>query len=690
MVPNRWAVALCVAVVPLIASTPGSAQGARAISGTVYDDPAALAVRTNFVPAAGATVKLYRDGGDRLPSADDAIVATETTNAKGAYVFPPMSSGDYWVVVDSRSVRAGKSSASTAWAEQTFGPSGSLCARQTGIPQTSYFEGSCVGGRSVASDDASSLTTSEHVALVGASDGNSGVDFAFSFNVVTSTADGDRLQGSFRQFLANANANPGANAMRFVPLTPAPEQRQPIMGVPTQWWSITLLTPLPELQDDDTGIDGTAYNLISPASVLHVHPGRLGETATVRPLDRAVPLIEKPELELLLNGATGIVCAKRCGIRSVAVHGSPSAVVTRGDARIEQVLIGASPDGVAAEAGSVGLQVEKGVATAQHILITNQTRAGLIVTAEGRLDGQHLEVNRCGEPETGGGIILLTDGSAVRNSIIAANPGAGIIIGTLNGTPPANGNTVESSAISSNQAGVVFGPGSSRNIVARNDIMWNRLGGVTSAPFETTPPTQNRLSANRFDENGLRPIILNLSTENPNELSRSAETCERIAGAPNNGISSPRLTDIRVEQADEAAVAHVTVRGKACAGETVEIYQSFVTSGVRDKVPDLPRIRSEKVDRETLTNDQREMALPSIGEFNYLGSTNTGPDGTFEATFPLPVVTETTEDSKSEEETKIWASQVLQSAAPSDRAFAAIAIDAAGNTSEMSVRRQVD
>ena len=683
MVPIRWAVALCVAVIPLI----GSAQGA--ISGTVYDDRAALAVRANFVPAAGVTVKLYRDGGDRIPSADDAIVATETTNARGTYAFPAMSAGNYWVAVDSRTVRAVKSTASTAWAEQTFGPSGSLCARLSGIPQGTYFEGSCIGGRSVASDDASSLLTSEHVALVPSSDAD--VDFAFSFNVVTSAADGDRLQGSFRQFLANANAIAGPNAMRFVPLTPAPEQRQPIMGVPTQWWSIALLTPLPELQDDDTVIDGTAYNLISPASVLHVHPGRLGETATVRPLDRAVPLIEKPELELLLSGETGIVCAKRCGIRALALHGSPAGVVTRGDARIEQVLIGASPDGVAAQAGTVGLQVDKGVANVQHVLITNQTRAGLLVAAEGRLDGQHLEVNRCGDPQTGGGIILLSDGSAVRNSIIAANPGAGIIVGSLDGKPPAHGNMIESSAISSNQAGVILGPGSSRNTVARNDIMWNRLGGVTSAPFETVPPTQNRLSANRFDENGLRPIILNLATEDPNELSRSAEGCQRIAGAPNNGISSPRLTDVRVDESREAeAVVHVTVRGKACAGDVVEIYQSFVTSGVRDKVPDLPRIRSEKVDRETLTNDQREMALPSIGEFNYLGSTNAAADGTFEATFPLPVVTETDAASKSEEETKIWASQVLQGAAPSDRAFAAIAIDAAGNTSEMSVRRQVD
>ncbi|MDP9192542.1 MAG: right-handed parallel beta-helix repeat-containing protein [Acidobacteriota bacterium] len=680
------AVVLCAAVVSLIWSAPGSAQGARAIAGTVYDDRAALAVRTGFVPAAGAAVKLYRDGGDRLPSADDAIMATATTTAKGAYVFPQLPSGDYWVAVDSRTIRSGNSA--SAWAEQTFGPAGSLCARQNGSTQISYFEGSCIGGRTVAYDDASSLMTSEHVALVSSSDANSGVDFAFSFNVVTSTADGDRLQGSLRQFVTNANAVGGPSRMRFVPLTPAPEQRQPVMGVPMQWWSIALTTPLPELQDEDTVIDGTAYNLLSPASVVHALPGRLGETATVRPLDRSVPLIEKPELELMLNGEIGIVCASRCGVRAVAIHGSPTGIVARADVRIEHVMIGASPDGVSAIAGSVGLQIEKGVAYARHVLVTTQTRAGMLVGPEGRLDGQHLEINRCGDPETGGGIVLLSDGSKVHNSVIAANAGAGIIIGSLDGASPANGNTVEGSTISSNQAGVLFGAGSSRNFVTRNDIMWNRLGGVTSAPFETAPPQQNRLSANRFDENGLRPIILNLSSENPNELSRSAESCERIASVPNHGISSPRLTDVRVQTEEDTA--RVTVRGKACAGETVEIYQSFVTSGVRDKVPDLPRIRGENVDRETLTNQEREMALPSVGEFNYLGETNAGPDGMFEATFPLLVVTPSEVASKSEEETTIWASQVLVSTAPSDRAFAAIAIDAAGNTSEMSVRRQVD
>jgi hypothetical protein len=681
MVRLRWAVGLWAAAVSLVAS----AQGARVIAGTVYDDRAALAVRANFVPAVGVTVKLYRDGGDRLPSADDQIIASETTDGSGGYAFRAMQSGDYWVAVDSRTIKP-----VSAWPEQTFGPAGSLCVRQDGTTTTTYFEGSCVGGRTAAADDASSLATSEHVALVAASDTGNAVDFAFSFNIVTSTADGDRIQGTLRQFVANANEVGGPSRMRFVPVAAAPEQRRPTMGVPLRWWIIALTKPLPELRDDDTVIDGTAYNLLSPASVVNVHPGRLGELPTIQPMDRTIPLIEKPELELTLTGENGIVCAMRCGISAIALHGSANDVITRGDARIEHVLIGAYPDGRPADAGESGLQVEKGLTYARHLLVSMKTRAGILVGPEGKLDAERLDINRCGDPQSGGAIVLLSSESAVRHSVISANPGAGVIIGSLDGKTPAHGNTIGNSTISSNQAGVLFGPGSSRNVVTRNDIMWNRFGGVTSAPFEATPPRENRVSANRFDENGLRPIILDLGAEDPNQLARSGGSCERIAGAANNGISAPRLTDVRIQV--QETTARVTVRGQACPGHTVEIYQSFVTSGVRDKTPDLPRIRSEKIESETISNenDRRATVVPSIGEFNYLGTTSTGADGSFEASFPLRVVSETNDTPRSEEETDIWATDILLGAGAVDRGLSAIAIDAAGNTSEMSMRRQVD
>ena len=653
------------------------------IGGGVYEDRPALAMRTSFLPLGGVTVKLYRDGGDRAPSADDAMIATTATKKDGLYAFRVNQTGNYWVSVDSKTIHA------SAWPEQTFGPAGSLCARPDGTSVTTHVEGACFGGRTFNSDEASALATAEHVAAVTLGSPLANVDFAFSFEAVTTTADGDRVQGSLRQFLNNANAVPGPNRMRFVPLPPAPEQRETIVGTDPRWWTITHGSPLPALSDADTVLDGTAYNFVVPSSIANIHPGRIGEAYTMQTEDLASSRQQKPELELVLTGSEGIVCTARCGIKAIAVRGTPVAVIMRADARIEHVMIGSSPEAApSATRGVVGLQIERGLTVARHVLVTAQSNAGVAVGPDGRLDAEHLDVSRCGEPLRGAGIVLLSSGSSIRTSNVSANPGAGIVIGAIDGTRAVSGNVIDGTTISNNQAGVILSPGASRNVITRNDIMWNRLGGVTIAPFEKAPPTENRLSANRYDENGLRPIVLNLTTENPNQLAR-AGTCERVAGAANMGVSAPliRSAVLTGKEGD----ARVTIRGRACPGQVVEIYQSFVTSSVREQAMDMPRIReSQDPEGESVTTQSRPLALPSIGEFNYLGATTTLADGTFEVTFPFPIVKPTEDPIVRERELDIWAREVLRGADPTERAFSAIAIDPAGNTSEMSVRRQVE
>jgi uncharacterized protein DUF1565 len=679
---KRWVVVFAAAAAPMLAH----AQGALMLGGGVYEDRPSLALRTDLVlPLGGVTVKLYRDGGDHAPSADDALVASTKTKANGLYTFRA-DRGDYWVVVDSKSIHAG------AWPEQTFGPAGALCARPDGTTVTIQSEGPCFGGRTAASDDAASIATSEHIATVKLDGPLSNVDFAFSFDAVTSAADGDGIQGSFRQFLVNANNVPGPNRMRFVPLTPAPEQRDPIMGTPQRWWMITFNTPLPELKDQDTLIDGVARNYLSPASATNDHPGRVGDSPTIEPEDQAADRLQKPELELVVSGAEGIVCTSRCAMRDFAVRGATSTLVLRADARVEHVLIGASPDALpAAQRSNVGMQIENGLTIAHLVLVTAQSNVGIAVGPNGRFEGDHLDVSRCGTPTSGGGLALLSNGSEIHSSVFNENSGAGIVIGQPDGSRPVSGNVIDGTTISSNQAGVVLSPGVTRNSVTRNDIMWNRLGGVTVAPFQDkSAPRENRLSANRYDENGLRPIVLNLNTE-PNTLARASASCDHIASAANLGISAPVITSAKVEGDENSVNNRVTIRGRACPGEIVELYQSFVTSSVREKVAEMPRIRGVKTEAETITTQERNISLPSIGEFNYIGSANTASDGTFEATFPFNIVKRT--EAKGEDvdrQTDIWAHDVLRAATPTERAFSAVAIDAAGNTSEMSVRRQVE
>jgi Right handed beta helix region len=641
---------------------------AETISGTVYLDPPALAVRADFIPAP-ANVKLYRDGG--------SAPLAETATANGRYEFSGLAAGMYWVAVDSKSL--GKQA---VWAEQTFGPAGAVCAQTDGTTRTNFFEGTCVGGRSLASDDASSLPTSEHVARV--QSGTSNVDFAFSFNIVTSVADAG--QGSLRQFVANANALPGPNAMRFVPLTRAVAAKENAsLGLPPRWWTIALQSALPPLSDAGTAIDGEAHNILSTASVVDVNSGRIDEEPYLRKGERQdLPREEKPELELVAAGDEGIVCDAACTIRSLAIHGAPNALVTRADATIEQVVIGTHADlEDAPKRGNVGLQVEKGKATLRFLYVMGQDTAGIAVAASGaRVDGDYVQVLRCGTPTSGAGIALLSDGSTFRHSHVSANDGAGIIIGSPDGKQPASVTVIEDSVISNNLAGIVLAPGSARNTIARNQITWNRIGGVVAAPYAGNPPQENRITSNIFDENGGRPIALN-AEEKRDILAQASGTCERIDTVANHGIGAPVITS--VQRAGDAK--SVTVNGRACPSQTVELYRSYVTSEIRNAKENSRLIR-KTANGETITIEQQQLdSYPSIGEFNYMISTVADAGGSFTVTFPIEL-SERTGRAATSYDVLVTNEQALYGS-ESDRAYSAIAIDPQGNTSEMSERTRV-
>jgi hypothetical protein len=77
------------------------------ISGNVSEDMNGDANLVDAVARPNATVVLYRDGGDGVPSgADDgAPIATTTTDASGNYVFNNLGAGTYWTLVDSNGIR---------------------------------------------------------------------------------------------------------------------------------------------------------------------------------------------------------------------------------------------------------------------------------------------------------------------------------------------------------------------------------------------------------------------------------------------------------------------------------------------------------------------------------------------------------------------------------------------------------
>ena len=210
-------------------------------------------------------VRLYSeaDGISGLTSGDGFIDET-TTDSNGEYSFEDLISGNYYIVVNSKSVNpeslnSGYVDADT-WAEQTF-------VRE--YVSGSYSEYQKFGGENPAISDDFDISstviddnTYEHISNVQSTGSVNNIDFGFSFEVIVNENDTgndlrqkDGNQGSFRQFILNANALSGENTSRFVMMTP----QNTTIGLDS-WWTITLQDLLQDISDDDTNVIGTVYD----------------------------------------------------------------------------------------------------------------------------------------------------------------------------------------------------------------------------------------------------------------------------------------------------------------------------------------------------------------------------------------------------------------------------------------------
>lgn len=289
-----------------------------AISGTVFEDITGdgYAEDTNFGDASGdqqaledVVILLFKDGGDGLADGtDDVFIKSDTTDNAGFYSFQIGEDADFWIVVNSKT---GDLSDGSTWGEQTYAATGALCEDGTGNTTTTTALGHCFGGRrGTISDnitspyDATDLANAEHVIKRTVSgSGITGIDFGFSFNVVTNVAGADQdvsanrySQGSLHQFITNANSISGANTMRFIPAEPTTTS-----GGGGAWWKYDPLVNLPEIIDPLTTIDGTAYQLTAPLNTRDDNPGTIGSGGTVGIDNLSLNTETLKEFELDLN-----------------------------------------------------------------------------------------------------------------------------------------------------------------------------------------------------------------------------------------------------------------------------------------------------------------------------------------------------------------------------------------------------
>ncbi|MBT8102465.1 MAG: right-handed parallel beta-helix repeat-containing protein, partial [Gammaproteobacteria bacterium] len=353
--------------------------GSSTISGTIFVDEAGDGLADGPIgPApnafeAGVRIELYRAGADGdADGVDDTYITFTTSSAvDGTYSFTGLIPGTYYVTVDSHGVDDGPYnggySALDTWAEQTYGPVG---AASFDGSTWSYAAtaGSFYGGAEWdVSDDhipANSLPTAEHIARVDTTGGDAtNTDFGFSFNVVTSTrgasaaqdpgaGGGQRtVQGSLRQFITNANAQTGANAMRFVPAAPT---NASFGG--NNWRRVSVTAQLPNIEDAATTVDGSAYDPADGITPLNTNTAAIGTGAAVGVSGLFTTPLLDPELEIHGGGVVaGALYAEATAdnteIRNLAINAFPtigiSAIGILPDALdsvvIENNVIGTSP-----------------------------------------------------------------------------------------------------------------------------------------------------------------------------------------------------------------------------------------------------------------------------------------------------------------------------------------------------------
>ncbi|HYM60662.1 MAG TPA: right-handed parallel beta-helix repeat-containing protein [Thermoanaerobaculia bacterium] len=507
-------------------SAPVEFAGGKSVNGRVVAERDASGAADG---RPGVSVKLYRDGGDGLPNGADDVLAGETrTRSDGTYSIGVGGAGTYWIAVDSRSVTPSArlmSPGAEVWPEQTRGPIGGLCADGRGGTRELSAAGPCFGGRRAGvSDDARDLATSEHVArVVAGSEDVDGIDFGFSFDVVTTVRDGDddmasagrSVQGSLRQFVSNANAISGPNAMRFVPV----EAANAASGE-AKWWSIALAATLPDIIDSDTAIDGAVGAMGGGPASPSLNPGTINAAVTVGRAATALQPVDRPQLEVLgpARGRNVFLTRGRVSIRGMALSGALAAIETYGPLELENVTIGTRADGAAGGGGVHGLTVlDRSTTRLRRVFITGQKESGILVespSGEARIDAENLEVTACGlGSRTGDGISLHSDSSAIRHSYIhdnrvdesAALGGSGIEIWADGSAqaPSADTNVIEECTIAHHRTGVIISTSASGNTLRGNVISDTGGSAVTVNSFKIgIVPARNRLIGNDYSRIG--------------------------------------------------------------------------------------------------------------------------------------------------------------------------------------------
>ena len=510
------------------------------ISGTVYEDVNGDSALGDAVAVPDVLVRLYQDANDNgVVDAGDVFVAETTTGVAGSYLFSVAAvSTKFLVVVDSQTVGRpggynGGADIDDVWPEQTYGDNPASPALDLG-PRFGGVAGAIADDVDPVSRDPAD-NVYEHVARVDVTGGNvSGVDFAFSFNVVVNVNGAG--QGSLLQFIGNANDLAGANLMRFVPAVPANAY-----GAGGSWWQLTTSTGLPAIDDALTTIDGTAYSASNGTSIRNDNLAALGRGGSVG-LDN-LPLVRlDPEFEVIGVGDpdTGFnVEAANVTIRHMAVYGFGDRARNNGKANIrvgnvtgttiEYNVIGASAASFTDPgSGAVGdnVRIDEGDSgTIRNNLIGFSGGNGIGVEDDSDnwlIVGNEIRGNGTDKEEAGAVDLEKSGNSIVRGNLLIDNFGEGVDTKNSKG-----GHTIENNEISGNGVGDKETAGvrlqGNTNLVRRNEIHTNFGAGImVDKDSQSNVLSQNNIYDNGEIGGGSGQIGIDLQSQGDNDKKGTA------------------------------------------------------------------------------------------------------------------------------------------------------------------------
>lgn len=672
------------------------------VEGIVFRDKTGNGITdgdTNFGDASGdqqavkdVIVHLFKDGGDGLADgSDDVFLRSDTTNISGAFTFQVGEDADYWIAVNSKT---GNLTNGSSWAEQVYAPSGALCSDGNGGAVTKASAGNCFGGRRgnqsdnlpVGTDPSNAdLANAEHVAkFTMASNNISGLNFGFSFNVVTDTRDGDddlssnrSIQGSLRQFITNANEISGANTMRFVPSVATNET-----GSGGNWWKITLSSELPAITDPLTTLDGRSYNLNSPLSILNPNSGSVGTGGSVGIDGISLNTFERKELEVDLNdvgnNALSINSTGAVVLRHFALFNNTRSVSLANIAggTIENNMIGTRADGT----DPTGL---------------NQSDLGILITGSGSqtplIQRNYIAYTKDSgvRSENGNATIQFTKNEVYRAGSSANNAdglegigtwsitqnlfhengksngsdvygGSGIEIGNSSGSAT-TGNTIRNNTIKNHKTtGINILNQVSSTLIEKNIITGNGTD-YSSAPYKgagvrlSFPDAQPQqgiyITKNSFSNNkGLAIDIVTSGNGEADGVSPNDGVIESASTEPNRGLDYPVFTLATIDGNQLTVEGYIGKNATRLSGVyTIEIYKA-----------------ADDGNQQGLTEEGGTLIRPHGEGQTLIGTINTNANGSFSETITVSST----------------------SIVINDR-ITSLAYDGANNTSEFSTNQRV-